>query len=307
MTEAHALQSPAPIATRPRKIVRRTRGNRHGPITRLISPGDLGQLLKARDGPARVLVGTHRGATSSLNGPASLNYLAVRLRAGESWRYQPAIDHTVCRVALSTGRLLVPESVGAGELAIFEPSNDAIDVYAEADAEFILGSAVPHPHDLVLGPSVRTFRSRLSRGNAFLPEVRRRGHAPSHAERDRDRCGNRSASKARLIRPCTSSRSDVPDRHPHCRRSRRLSRVGAHESQLRCCDASCEKLRRCDMNGVERPKRMCRNQRLGGGQHTTCHLDQGPERTIGRQVFQNLWYLLLIKRGVRNTAAQRAS
>ena len=29
-----------------RKIVRRTRGNRHGPITRLMSPSDLGQLLK---------------------------------------------------------------------------------------------------------------------------------------------------------------------------------------------------------------------------------------------------------------------
>src|SRR5207247_10044016 len=46
MTAAHARQSPTPIATQPRKIVRRTRGNRHGPITRLMSPGDLGQLLE---------------------------------------------------------------------------------------------------------------------------------------------------------------------------------------------------------------------------------------------------------------------
>src|SRR2546428_5721644 len=46
MTAAHARQSPTPIATRPRKIVRRTRGSRHGPIARLMSPGDLGQLLK---------------------------------------------------------------------------------------------------------------------------------------------------------------------------------------------------------------------------------------------------------------------
>src|SRR5947208_11285118 len=41
----------------------------------------------ARDGPARVLVGTHGTARSSLKAPASLNYLAVRLRAGEFWRY----------------------------------------------------------------------------------------------------------------------------------------------------------------------------------------------------------------------------
>src|SRR4030088_1282139 len=46
MTTAHARQSPPPIATRPRHIVRRTRGNRHGPITRLMSPSDLGQMLK---------------------------------------------------------------------------------------------------------------------------------------------------------------------------------------------------------------------------------------------------------------------
>jgi predicted dehydrogenase len=44
------------------------------------------------------------------------------------------------------------------------------------------------------------FRPRLSRGNASLPHVRRRGYAPSHAGRDRDGRGNRSASNARLIR-----------------------------------------------------------------------------------------------------------
>src|SRR5207302_10723250 len=49
-------------------------------------------------------------------------------------------------------------------------------------------------------PSVRALRRRLPRRNAFVPYVRRRGHAPSHAERDRDGRGNRSASNARLIR-----------------------------------------------------------------------------------------------------------
>jgi redox-sensitive bicupin YhaK (pirin superfamily) len=124
-----------------------------------------------------VLAGTHGGATSSLNGQASLNYLAVRLRAGESWRYQPAIDHTVCWVALSAGGLLVPERVECGELAIFEQSNDAIDVYAEADAEFVLGSAVPHSHDLVLGRySVHTSAATLRAGEQRIDEIRHRLH-----------------------------------------------------------------------------------------------------------------------------------
>jgi redox-sensitive bicupin YhaK (pirin superfamily) len=129
----------------------------------------------ARDGPARVLVGTHGGATSSLSAPTSLNYLAVRLRAGETWRYQPAIDHTVGWVSQATGRLRVPESVKAGELAIFEPSHDAIDFHAETDTEFVLGSAAPYPHDLVLGRfSVHTSPATLRAGERRLEEIQRR-------------------------------------------------------------------------------------------------------------------------------------
>jgi redox-sensitive bicupin YhaK (pirin superfamily) len=129
----------------------------------------------ARDGAACVLVGTHGGATSSLNVPASLNYLAVRLRAGESWRYQPAIDHTVGWVSPSTGRIRVPDSVEAGELAIFEPSTDAIDFHADADSEFVLGSAAPHAHDLVLGHySVHTSPATLRAGERRLKEIQDR-------------------------------------------------------------------------------------------------------------------------------------
>ena len=129
----------------------------------------------ARDGPARVLVGTHCGATSPINAPASLNYLAVRLRAGESWRYQPAVDHTVGWVSLSTGRLRVPENVDAGELAIFEPSTDAIDFHADGDSEFVLGSAAPQAHDLVLGQySVHTSAATLRTAEQRLKEIQHR-------------------------------------------------------------------------------------------------------------------------------------
>src|SRR5258708_12179450 len=39
-------KSTAVIRERPRQIVHRTQGHRHGPITRLMSPSDLGQTLK---------------------------------------------------------------------------------------------------------------------------------------------------------------------------------------------------------------------------------------------------------------------
>src|SRR5213592_4998080 len=45
-TETHGPQSRARTSPRPPRIIGRTRGKRHGPITRLMSPGDLGELLK---------------------------------------------------------------------------------------------------------------------------------------------------------------------------------------------------------------------------------------------------------------------
>jgi redox-sensitive bicupin YhaK (pirin superfamily) len=126
----------------------------------------------ARDGPARILVGRHGGTTSPLETSVPLNYLAVRLRAGESWRYQPDINHTVCWLAVSTGQLHAPDSVEAGELAIFEPANHAIHIFAKADADFVLGSAVAHPHDLVLGRySVHTSAGTLRAGEQRINEI----------------------------------------------------------------------------------------------------------------------------------------
>ena len=129
----------------------------------------------ARDGPARVLVGTHGDGTSSLRFPTSLNYLAVRLRACESWRYQPAADHQLGWVAVSVGRLRVPETVGAGELAVFERSHRAIDFQADADTEFVVGSAAQHAHPLVLvRHSVRGSAAALRAADRRLAAIQRR-------------------------------------------------------------------------------------------------------------------------------------
>jgi len=47
MTETLVRTESAPVETASaRRIVHRTRGRRHGPVTRLMSPGDLGEVLK---------------------------------------------------------------------------------------------------------------------------------------------------------------------------------------------------------------------------------------------------------------------
>jgi redox-sensitive bicupin YhaK (pirin superfamily) len=124
-------------------------------------------------GPAAVLVGSLGRVSSPLKAPSSINYLAVRLKAGESWRYQPPADHTICWIALASGRLVGPEPVRAGELVAFEPSNEAIDFRAEADTEFVLGSAAGHPYELALGRySVHTSPASLDVGEQRIVNIR---------------------------------------------------------------------------------------------------------------------------------------
>ena len=41
-----SVSPPTTMAERGRGVVHRTRGHRHGPVTRLMSPSDLGELLR---------------------------------------------------------------------------------------------------------------------------------------------------------------------------------------------------------------------------------------------------------------------
>ena len=123
-------------------------------------------------GPARVILGQFAGAQSPIAAPP-LTYLAVSLKAGECWSYQPEAGHSVAWVAVLDGELQTSARVSRGELVIFEPSEQAIDFVAATDARFVLGSAAPHPHELVLGNySVHTSARALRDGEA---EIRRIG------------------------------------------------------------------------------------------------------------------------------------
>ena len=263
--------------TRARQVVYRTRGLTHGPITRLMSPGDLGEILKPfvfldlfdnhgdrfptfglhphsglatltyvaegsvsyedtngatgilraggvewmragkgvwhsggagdpgltrgfqlwvalpphlelgqsqslyqgeadipRAGPARVLLGGYEGATSAIEAPAPINYLAVTLEAGETWRYEPPAGHTVLWAGMGKGVVEASfRPLEHGEIVVFEPGEDPVEFKARTGAEFMVGSAAPHPHDLVLGHySVHTSAEALRIGEARIAAIR---------------------------------------------------------------------------------------------------------------------------------------
>jgi redox-sensitive bicupin YhaK (pirin superfamily) len=125
-------------------------------------------------GPARVILGRHGDATSKVAAPETMNYLDVRLKAGERWRYEPPHNHSVAWIAVHEGSVTTPDKVTKGELAVFEESSSAIEFEAQDDASFILGSAIKHPHDLVLGYySVHTTPDALERGEANIARIGR--------------------------------------------------------------------------------------------------------------------------------------
>jgi redox-sensitive bicupin YhaK (pirin superfamily) len=124
------------------------------------------------DGPARVLLGSYGTATSSIKAPSPINYLAVHLKAGERWSYQPPAGHIVLWTAVGRGSVLVPDELQQGELVAFRPSSDAIEFEAESNAEFVLGSAAPHDYDLVLGShSVHTSKDALREAEARISTI----------------------------------------------------------------------------------------------------------------------------------------
>jgi redox-sensitive bicupin YhaK (pirin superfamily) len=127
------------------------------------------------DGPARVLLGSYGSASNTIASPSPINYLAVRLAAGERWHYEPPTGHTVLWVAVASGALAASDELRHGDLAAFEPSTEAVEFEALTDTEFVLGSAAPHEHDLVLGYySVHTSPEALSDGEAHIASIKKR-------------------------------------------------------------------------------------------------------------------------------------
>jgi redox-sensitive bicupin YhaK (pirin superfamily) len=123
-------------------------------------------------GPARVILGSYGDAHSPVLAPEGINYLHVRLKAGEDWHYVPPAGHTVAWTHVHRGALRVAGEHLHSELAVFSESEDALDFVADRDAEFIFASAVKHPHDLVLGYySVHTSEAALQAGEAQIARI----------------------------------------------------------------------------------------------------------------------------------------
>ena len=123
-----------------------------------------------RDGPVRVILGSYGTAKSPARAPSAINYLHVSLKDGERWEYQPPAGHDVAWIYSLTSK----------ELAVFEQGKSPLRFEAKGDTSFVLGSAVKHPHDLVLGYySVHTSAKALAAGEAEIRRIGERLHLPT--------------------------------------------------------------------------------------------------------------------------------
>jgi redox-sensitive bicupin YhaK (pirin superfamily) len=128
-------------------------------------------------GPARIIAGEYGGVKSPLVSPQGMTYLDVRLRAGERWVFQPPRDHNVAWIASHQGELATPSEISAGETVVFEEAATPIEFEALTDTAFVLGSAIKHPYELMMGHySVHTTAGALRQGENNIAAIGRRLH-----------------------------------------------------------------------------------------------------------------------------------
>ncbi|MFZ6781258.1 pirin family protein [Undibacterium sp. Ji83W] len=139
------------------------------PLSQYIAPEELQSI-----GPARVLLGRYGTAQSSIESLTHATYLAVELKAGEVWRFEPPAGQSLAWAAVGAGSIEVASVIAEGEMVVFEESNEGINFRARSDCIFVLGSAVRHPHGLFLGMySVHTSEEALRVGETGIARIGR--------------------------------------------------------------------------------------------------------------------------------------
>lgn len=96
------------------------------------------------EGPVRVLLGQLGRACSPLAHAAlDINYFHVRLKDGERWRYAVPVAHSITWIAVNRGAVSMPADghVLRKQIALFADSGGVIELQADGESSFVLGSA----------------------------------------------------------------------------------------------------------------------------------------------------------------------
>jgi redox-sensitive bicupin YhaK (pirin superfamily) len=117
--------------------------------TKCVTPHELQE-----EGPVRVALGKLGRARSPLaDAPSDVNYFHVRLKDGQCWRYVAPDGHNVTWIAVDRGAVRLPEDgrIFREQIALFADSRGVIEVQADGESSFVLGSAQRVSNALVQG------------------------------------------------------------------------------------------------------------------------------------------------------------
>jgi len=106
------------------------------------------------EGPVRVILGHYGRARSALAHAApDINYFHVGLRHGERWRYEAPDRHNVTWLAVDRGGVYLGEGerVSGEQIGLFGDSRGVIELQADGETSFVLGSARRLAHPLAQG------------------------------------------------------------------------------------------------------------------------------------------------------------
>ena len=125
-----------------------------------------------RNDTITVLMGEYEGLRSKITPPNDMNYLEVNLSPGQSWTYTPPKTHNILWLIVFDGKIDGELQVNKGELIAFEEGQDAVEIFSENGAGFILGSAHKFAYDLVLGrSSIHTSSEALEKSQLKIKEI----------------------------------------------------------------------------------------------------------------------------------------
>ena len=119
-----------------------------------------------------VLLGSYKNTQAPFLAPSPMNYYFIDLPAGQTWEYQPPDNHTVAWMFVQSGKVESDSQTIQKQLAIFDESSRAIQFTATLDAGVLFGTAIKHPHPLVLGNySVHTNIESKIKGEKRIQEI----------------------------------------------------------------------------------------------------------------------------------------
>jgi redox-sensitive bicupin YhaK (pirin superfamily) len=136
-------------------------------------PPDEVPVVPIVGGAVKVLLGSFESARSPITSHQDMNYFVVSLAPGQTWRYQPPIEHDIAFTFKFEGDGLIQGMPAEAELLVFEQGDGEIEISAAAvNITVLLGTAKKHPYPLILGTSsVHTNAQSLERSLEKIRQI----------------------------------------------------------------------------------------------------------------------------------------